>query len=107
MPLIDWYIIKKFLTTYFFLIIIVVSIAIIFDFNERIDKLIACPATWQQICFVFYLNWIPYFANLFSPLFVFISVSSQRTQSFIPECHTRVWGFTVSDLTRSINSSIE
>lgn len=73
-PLIDWYIIKKFLTTYFFLIIIVVSIAIIFDFNERIDKLIACPATWQQICFVFYLNWIPYFANLFSPLFVFISV---------------------------------
>ena len=70
----DWYIIKKFLTTYFFLIVIVISIAVIFDFNERIDKLIACPATWQQICFEFYLNWIPYFANLFSPLFVFISV---------------------------------
>ncbi len=65
---------KKFLTTYFFLIIIVVSVAVIFDVNEHIDKLIACSATWQQICFVFYLNWIPYFANLFSPLFVFITV---------------------------------
>lgn len=70
----DWYIARKFLTTYFFLIVIIMTIAIIFDFNERIDKLMSSAATWQQICFQYYLNFIPYFANLFSPLFVFISV---------------------------------
>lgn len=71
---IDWYIIKKFLTTYVFLIVIIIVIAIIFDFNERIDKLMSSSATWQQICFQYYLNFVPYFSNLFSPLFIFISV---------------------------------
>lgn len=70
----DWYIIKKFLTTYFFLIAIIMTIAIVFDFNERIDKLTNSAATWQQICFHYYLNFIPYYANLFSPLFIFIAV---------------------------------
>lgn len=71
---IDWYIFKRFLTTYVFLILIVMSVAIIFDFNERIDKLLSSDATWKQICFDYYLNFVPYFANLFSPLFIFISV---------------------------------
>lgn len=70
----DGYIIRKFLTSYVFLILIIVTIAIIFDFNERIDKLMSSAATWQQICFQYYLNFVPYFANLFSPLFVFITV---------------------------------
>lgn len=72
--LLDWYIIKKFLSTYIFLILIVMSIAIIFDFNEHIDKLMSSSATWQQIVFKYYLNFVPYFAYLFSPLFVFIAV---------------------------------
>ncbi|MCQ2206511.1 MAG: LptF/LptG family permease [Bacteroidaceae bacterium] len=71
---IDWYIIRRFITTYLFLIAIIVSIAILFDFNERIDKFIASPAKWYQILVTFYLNFIPYFANLFSPLFIFIAV---------------------------------
>lgn len=50
------------------------AIAIIFDFNERIDKLLSSAATWQQICFQYYLNFIPYYICLFSPLFIFISV---------------------------------
>lgn len=71
---IDWYIMKKFLSTYFFLIAIIMTIAIVFDFNERIDKLTSSSATWQQICFQYYLNFIPYYANLFSPLFIFLAV---------------------------------
>ena len=35
---IDFYIIKKFLGTYFFSIALIMAIATIFDFNERIDK---------------------------------------------------------------------
>ena len=68
----DWYIIKKFLGTYFFSIALIIAIAVIFDFNEKIDKL--KEATAAEIAFDYYLNFIPYFANLFSPLFVFIAV---------------------------------
>jgi len=71
---IDWYIIKKFLGTYFFSIALIISIAVVFDFNERMDKFMANDAPWNAIVFDYYLNFIPYFSNLFSPLFVFISV---------------------------------
>ncbi len=71
---IDRYIIYKFLSTYVFLISIIVVIAIIFDFNEQIDKFTSSHAPMQKIIFDYYLNFIPYFVNLFSPLFVFIAV---------------------------------
>ena len=70
----DKYIIKKFLGTFIFSIILIIAIVIVFDFNERIDKFTSSHAPWQKILFTYYLNFIPYFANLFSPLFVFISV---------------------------------
>lgn len=71
---IDRYISAKFLGTYFFAIILIISIAIMFDFNEKVDKFIAKEAPSQAIVFDYYLNFAPYFANLFSPLFVFIAV---------------------------------
>lgn len=71
---IDLFIIKKFLTTYIFLITIIITIGIIFDFNTNIDRLTQSNATTKQIVFDYYFNFIPYFTNLFSPLFVFISV---------------------------------
>lgn len=71
---IDGYILKKFLTTYFFLIVIIITIAIIFDFNEKIDKITGTGATWTEIICDYYANFVPYFANMFSPLFTFIAV---------------------------------
>ena len=71
---IDRYIIGKFLSTYFFLILIIITIAIIFDYNEKIDKFTQSGVSFKNIIFDFYFNFIPYFVNLFSPLFVFISV---------------------------------
>lgn len=68
----DWYIIKKFLGTYFFTIILIIIIMVVFDFNEHIDKL--NQATAKEIIFDYYLNFIPYFVNMFSPLFVFIAI---------------------------------
>ena len=50
---IDWYIIKKFLGTFFFSISLILLVVIVFEY---------------------YLNFIPYFGNLFSPLFTFIAV---------------------------------
>ena len=70
----DWYIIKKFLGTYFFPIALIISIAVVFDVNEWIDNFINNKAPVKAIIFDYYANFIPYFSNLFSPLFVFISV---------------------------------
>lgn len=71
--LLDWYIIKKFLGTYVFAIALIISIAVVFDFNEKMDKFMEREAPWSAIVFDYYMNFIPYFANLFSPLFVFIA----------------------------------
>ena len=70
----DFYIIKKFLGTYVFAIALIISIAVVFDFNEKMDRFMSHEAPWNAIIFDYYLNFIPYFANLFSPLFVFIAV---------------------------------
>lgn len=70
----DIYIIKKFLGTYIFSIALIISIAVVFDFNEKMDRYITNNAPWQAVVFDYYVNFVPYFANLFSPLFVFISV---------------------------------
>lgn len=70
----DSYIIKKFLGTYLFAIALIISIAVVFDINEKMDKFIGNDAPLSAIIFDYYLNFIPYFANLFSPLFVFVAV---------------------------------
>ena len=70
----DRYIIVKFLGTYFFAIALIISIAVVFDVNENIDHFINNKAPLKAIVFDYYLNFIPYYTNLFSPLFVFIAV---------------------------------
>lgn len=71
---IDWYIIKKFIGTYFFSIALIISISIVFDVNENLAKFTQYHAPFEAIVFDYYANFIPYFANLFSALFVFIAV---------------------------------
>lgn len=71
---IDLYIIRKFLGTYFFAIALIISIAVVFDINEKLDDFLTKDAPLKAIVFDYYLNFIPYFANLFSPLFTFIAV---------------------------------
>lgn len=71
---IDLYIIRKFLGTFFFAITLIIFIVIIFDLSEKIDDFIEKQAPLREIIFVYYLNFIPYFINLFSPLFTFIAV---------------------------------
>ena len=70
----DWYIIRKFIGTYFFAIILIISISIVFDVNENLAKFTQYHAPLKAIVFDYYVNFVPYFANLFSPLFVFIAV---------------------------------
>ena len=70
----DWYIIKKFIGTYIYSILLIISISIVFDVNENLAKFTNFHAPLRAIVFDYYANFVPYFANLFSPLFVFIAV---------------------------------
>lgn len=70
----DSYIIYKFIGTYFYSILLIISISIVFDINENLAKFTNFHAPLRAIVFDYYANFVPYFANLFSPLFVFIAV---------------------------------
>lgn len=72
--LIDKYIIRKFLGTFFFCLVLILTIAVVFDFTEKIDNFMEKSAPVKAIIFDYYFNFVPYFATLFAPLFVFISV---------------------------------
>lgn len=70
----DRYIIAKFIGTYIYSILLIISISIVFDVNENLAKFSTYGAPLKAIVFDYYANFVPYFANLFSPLFVFIAV---------------------------------
>ncbi len=71
---IDIYIIKKFLSTFFFTLLLIVCVIIVFDLSERLEEFIDKQAPIKAIIFDYYVNYIPYLANMMSPLFIFISV---------------------------------
>jgi lipopolysaccharide export system permease protein len=72
--LLDIYVIRKFLGSFFLAIALILSIVVIFDLSEKIDDFIESGAKLKEILFDYYLNFIPYFAVLFSSLFAFIAV---------------------------------
>lgn len=71
---IDFYITKKFLGTFFYAIALIISISVVFDISENLDEFISKDIPGKDIIFKYYMNFIPYFANLFGPLFTFIAV---------------------------------
>ncbi len=70
--ILDRYIIRKFLGTYIFAIILLLAIVVMFDINEKLDSFVKAPL--KATIFDYFLNFLPYFANQFSPLFTFIAV---------------------------------
>lgn len=72
LKILDRYIIRKFLGTYIFAIILILAITVMFDVNEKLDAFLKAPL--KATLFDYFLNFLPYFANQFSPLFTFIAV---------------------------------
>ena len=70
--ILDRYIIRKFLGTYVFAIILLLAIVVVFDINEKLDAFLKAPL--HDTVFDYFVNFLPYFANQFSPLFTFIAV---------------------------------
>lgn len=74
MKRLDWYIIRKYLGTFFFSIVLILSIAIVFDLTEKMDDFFENQVPLREIIFDYYLPFLPYYMNMFSSLFIFISV---------------------------------
>lgn len=72
--ILDGYITRKFLGTFFLAIALIIIIVVVFDAVEKIDDFIELKAPLKAIIFDYYINFIPYFINLFCGLFTFIAV---------------------------------
>lgn len=72
--IIDSYILKKFLGSVLFSIALLMTIVIVFDLSENIQRFMNATVSVKEIIIGYYFNFIPYFVNLFLPLFTFISV---------------------------------
>lgn len=72
--IIDRYILKKFITTFIYAIALILVITVVFDISEKLDDFVDNKAPLKAIVFDYYVNFLPFFANMFSPLFVFVAV---------------------------------
>ncbi len=70
--ILDRYIIRNFLGTYIFAILLLLAIVVMFDINEKLDAFLKAPL--KATIVDYFVNFLPYFANQFSPLFTFIAV---------------------------------
>jgi len=74
MKKIDWYILKKFLTTFFFAIFLFTIIAVVIDVSEKTDEMVRSRLGVKRIFLEYYIGFIPHIIALLFPLFVFIAV---------------------------------
>ncbi len=70
----DRYIIKQYLTTFFFTVMLITLVSVVIDFSERVNKFIDQDIPVKEIVFDYYLNFIPWINGLLWPLFSLISV---------------------------------
>ncbi len=70
--ILDRYILKQFLGTYFLATLLFLAVIAMFDVTEKLDAFLTAPL--KETLFDYFASFLPYFANQLSPLFVFISV---------------------------------
>ena len=74
LKILDRYIIRKFLSTFFFMLGVIMLLAMVFDLSERLSEFIDNQAPLKAIIFDYYLNFILFYGNLFSSMIIFVSV---------------------------------
>ncbi len=73
MKILDRYIIRKYLKTFFFVQLIIITVAVVIDYSEKSDSFIEKKAPLEEIIFDYYLSFIPWMANIMTPIAVFIA----------------------------------
>lgn len=74
MQKIDWYILKKFLVTFIFCMLLFTAIAVAVDSSEKADDFVKANFSTSEIIKKYYLGFVPFIWSLLFPLFVFIAV---------------------------------
>ncbi|MCQ2336490.1 MAG: LptF/LptG family permease [Paludibacteraceae bacterium] len=72
--ILDRYIIRKSLGAYVLSLLMIIAIAIVIDITEKMDDFYANGLSFKTVVLEYYINFVPYYVNLFSPLFTFISI---------------------------------
>lgn len=73
MKILDKYILKRFLTTFFFVVVMLIAVIVVVDITEKNDDFIKAKISWGFIFKEYYLNFIPFVANMISPIMIFIA----------------------------------
>lgn len=74
LKILDRYIIRKFLTTFFFMLGVIMILAMVFDLSEKLTEFINNQAPISDIFIKYYLNFILFYGNMFSSMIIFVSV---------------------------------
>ncbi|MDX1908996.1 MAG: LptF/LptG family permease [Bacteroidia bacterium] len=74
MKLLDWYLIRQYLAAFFFMIVVVLTLALVVDYVEKVDDFIEKKPPLEDIIFVYYANFLPYWGNLLMPVCIFLAV---------------------------------
>src|ERR1700744_660250 len=74
MKILDWYILKKFLSTFFFAILLFTLISVVVDISEKTDDFVKSGLSLGQIIMQYYIGFVPYIIAFLFPLFVFLAV---------------------------------
>lgn len=70
----DWYILKKFFSTFTFAILLLTFITVVIDISEKADDFVRSGLSTMEIIKQYYIGFIPHIVSMLFPLFVFISV---------------------------------
>ena len=73
MKIIDWYILKRYLATFFVMLIMFIPIGIVIDVSEKINKILAKKVPFLKVA-AYYGDFTIYFANMLFPILLFLSV---------------------------------
>src|ERR1700743_3394167 len=72
--LIDNYILRKFLGTFVFTMLVITAIAVVIDTSEKADDFVRSGLSFGQLIMVYYIGFIPFIMSMIYPLMVFIAV---------------------------------
>ncbi|MCG8305973.1 MAG: LptF/LptG family permease [Cytophagales bacterium] len=79
MKILDWYILKKFLKSYLFVVFVIELVVVIIHITEQNENFIKHELTFRQI-FDYYMDYIPYIAGMITPITIFITVVFMTSQ---------------------------
>src|SRR6218665_2596901 len=74
MKKIDWYIFKKYVGTFFFIMTLLMAITIVIDFSEKIDTLLDGGIPFKTIIFEYEFGFIPFISSMLAPFFILVAV---------------------------------